>query len=217
MQAVPRSPGRGFTGAGRYALANHLAGIGSSSVAGDFNFGHFGYGAGGGRNDGCANGNRQYTAACQIALYAQLLPCLVKLLWKWGTLPLVPPGEIPYFLMALVLLLMSLGMILLIRRMAQREDGLMSAQWQNKLATVLLWLAGFLIIGILAAFLGYMLYKGLPVLSFDFIFGKPSDITAGGGVGPQFFNTFYILGLSHALFSAFSGGGRHLSGRVCRE
>ena len=68
----------------------------------------------------------------------------------------------------------------------------MSAQWQNKLATAVLWLAGFLIIGILAAFLGYMLYKGLPVLSFDFIFGKPSDITAGGGVGPQFFNTFYI-------------------------
>ncbi|MDD3156874.1 phosphate ABC transporter permease PstA [Anaeromusa sp.] len=76
----------------------------------------------------------------------------------------------------------------------------MSAQWQNKLATGVLWLAGFLIIGILAAFLGYMLYKGLPVLSFDFIFGKPSDITAGGGVGPQFFNTFYILGLS-MLFS----------------
>ena len=76
----------------------------------------------------------------------------------------------------------------------------MSAQWQNKLATGVLWLAGFLIIGILAAFLGYMLYKGLPVLSFDFIFGTPSDITAGGGVGPQFFNTFYILGLS-MLFS----------------
>ena len=76
----------------------------------------------------------------------------------------------------------------------------MSAQWQNKLATGVLWLAGFLIIGILAAFLGSMLYKGLPVLSFDFIFGKPSDITAGGGVGPQFFNTFYILGLS-MLFS----------------
>ena len=76
----------------------------------------------------------------------------------------------------------------------------MSAQWQNKLATGVLWLAGFLIIGILAAFLGYMLYKGLPVLSFDFIFGNPSDITAGGGVGPQFFNTFYILGLS-MLFS----------------
>ena len=76
----------------------------------------------------------------------------------------------------------------------------MSAQRRNKFAAGVLWLAGFLIIGILAAFLGYMLYKGLPVLSFDFIFGKPSDITAGGGVGPQFFNTFYILGLS-MLFS----------------
>lgn len=72
----------------------------------------------------------------------------------------------------------------------------MNAKTVDHIATFFMWLTGFVILGILAAFLGYILYKGLPVLSFDFIFGKPSDIEAGGGVGPQLFNSFYILLLS---------------------
>lgn len=70
----------------------------------------------------------------------------------------------------------------------------------DKIATLIMWAAGLLIVAILAAFLGWMLVRGLPVLSFDFITGMPSDIRAGGGVGPQFFNSFYILFLS-LLFS----------------
>lgn len=66
----------------------------------------------------------------------------------------------------------------------------------DKLATAGMWLAGLLILGILAVFLFYILYKGLPVLSWSFISGRPSDISAGGGVGPQLFNSFYILLLS---------------------
>ncbi|WP_378955322.1 phosphate ABC transporter permease PstA [Pelosinus sp. sgz500959] len=76
----------------------------------------------------------------------------------------------------------------------------MSARLINKLATVVMWLAAIVILGILIAFLFFILYKGVPVLSLDFIFGKPSEIQAGGGVGPQFFNSFYILFLS-LLFS----------------
>lgn len=76
----------------------------------------------------------------------------------------------------------------------------MSARMMDKLATVVMWLAAIVILGILAAFLCYILFKGLPVLSWDFIFGKPSEIQAGGGVGPQLFNSFYILFLS-LLFS----------------
>ncbi len=72
----------------------------------------------------------------------------------------------------------------------------MSAKFFDKLATLLMWLAGIVILGILAAFLLYILYKGVPVLSWDFIFGKSSDIQAGGGVGAQLFNSFYILLLS---------------------
>jgi phosphate transport system permease protein len=70
-----------------------------------------------------------------------------------------------------------------------------SRQW-DKFVTACLWLTGFFIIALLAVFLGYILIKGLPVLSWNFIFGQSSDITAGGGVGAQFFNTFYILFLS---------------------
>jgi phosphate transport system permease protein len=76
----------------------------------------------------------------------------------------------------------------------------MSAKTTDKLATGIMWFAGMLILAILAAFLVYMLAKGLPVLSWDFITGKPSDMRAGGGVGPQLFNSFYILFLS-LLFS----------------
>lgn len=76
----------------------------------------------------------------------------------------------------------------------------MSARMIDKLATVVMWLAAIVILGILVAFLVYILYKGVPALSWNFIFGKPSEIQAGGGVGPQLFNSFYILFLS-LLFS----------------
>ncbi|GMA99101.1 phosphate ABC transporter permease PstA [Pelosinus sp. IPA-1] len=72
----------------------------------------------------------------------------------------------------------------------------MSAKIVDKVATMAMWFAGIVILGILAAFLLFILYKGVPVLSWDFIFGRSSDIEAGGGVGGQLFNSFYILILS---------------------
>ncbi len=75
-----------------------------------------------------------------------------------------------------------------------------------------MWLAGFAILGILAAFLVYILYKGLPVLSWNFVTGMSSDIRAGGGVGPQLFNSFYILFLSLAFSLPVAvGGGIYLA------
>ncbi len=74
----------------------------------------------------------------------------------------------------------------------------MNTKVQNQLARTCLWLVGFFILGLLAAFLGYLLYKGLPVLSPHFIFGKSSDMMAGG-VGSQLFNSFYMLFLSMAI------------------
>lgn len=75
----------------------------------------------------------------------------------------------------------------------------MNAKLENKIAKAGLWLIGLFILALLAAFLGYILYQGLPVLSFHFIFGKSSDIMAGGGVGGQLFNSFYMLFLSMAV------------------
>ncbi len=88
----------------------------------------------------------------------------------------------------------------------------MKAAVYDKLATMILWLAGFMIIAILAAFLGYMLWKGLPVLSWDFITGRSSDISAGGGVGAQLFNSLYILLLSMGFsLPAAIGAGIYLA------
>ena len=75
----------------------------------------------------------------------------------------------------------------------------MSSQIQNRIAVAGLWCAGFFILALLAVFLGYILYKGLPVLNLHFILGRSSDITAGGGVGAQLFNSFYMLLLSMAV------------------
>lgn len=67
-----------------------------------------------------------------------------------------------------------------------------SKRFADTLATVLLWGAGFVILGLLVFFLVYILGQGFKVLSLDFVFGPASE----GGVGPQLFNTFYILCLS---------------------
>ena len=75
----------------------------------------------------------------------------------------------------------------------------MNTKLQNQIARGGLWLVGFFILGLLAAFLGYLLYKGLPVLSPHFILGKSSDMMAGGGVGSQRFNSLYMLFLSMAI------------------
>lgn len=86
------------------------------------------------------------------------------------------------------------------------------ARLLDQAANVVLWLSGVAILGILAAFLIYILYKGLPILTWNFITGASSDIRAGGGVGAQFFNSFYILFLS-MLFSipVAIGGGIYLA------
>lgn len=72
----------------------------------------------------------------------------------------------------------------------------MSSKTVSQMAQVFLWAVGILLIAVLTIFIGYILYQGLPVLTPNFLLGMPSDTEAGGGVGPQLFNTFYILFLS---------------------
>ncbi|HYF95205.1 MAG TPA: phosphate ABC transporter permease PstA [Symbiobacteriaceae bacterium] len=80
------------------------------------------------------------------------------------------------------------------------------ARLADRIATVLLWAAGLLILAILAAFLIRILGRGLPHLSWQFLTTRPRSMEAGGGVGPELFNTFYITGLS-LLFSLPVGVG----------
>ncbi|MBC5809934.1 MAG: phosphate ABC transporter permease PstA [Candidatus Eremiobacteraeota bacterium] len=45
----------------------------------------------------------------------------------------------------------------------------------------------------LAALVGYLIYLGGSAISWHFLTGMSSEMNAGGGVGPQIYNSFYIL------------------------
>ncbi|MBS4174353.1 phosphate ABC transporter permease PstA [Bacillus sp. FJAT-49736] len=69
----------------------------------------------------------------------------------------------------------------------------------DRIFTGLLWVVSLFIVGILLVILYFILSKGLRHLSFSFLFGLPSEINAGGGIGPFLFNSFYILVISLAV------------------
>jgi phosphate transport system permease protein len=63
----------------------------------------------------------------------------------------------------------------------------------DSIATVVLWAMATSIIVLLGAFIIYMIYLGWSALTPSFIFGVPQETTAGGGIGPEIYNSFYIL------------------------
>jgi phosphate transport system permease protein len=68
-------------------------------------------------------------------------------------------------------------------------------RYADVLATVVLWTMAMSIIVMLAAFVIYLLYLGFHSLSWQFLTGPPSQ-GAGGGIGPEIYNSFYILVLT---------------------
>ncbi|GAC1545990.1 MAG: phosphate ABC transporter permease PstA [Candidatus Velthaea sp.] len=76
------------------------------------------------------------------------------------------------------------------------DAGVKSRRLVDSLATGILWLMASSIIVMLAAFIIYLFYLGGHALSWSFIFGLPTETTAGGGIGPEIYNSFYILVLT---------------------
>ncbi|MFZ4450533.1 phosphate ABC transporter permease PstA [Salibacterium aidingense] len=72
----------------------------------------------------------------------------------------------------------------------------MNPKVTDKMATGVFSGFAVLIIAVLGGLLGYIIYHGLPQLTLDFLTSRPSSFQAGGGVGPQLFNSFYILFLT---------------------
>ncbi|MDN5345129.1 MAG: phosphate transport system permease protein [Clostridia bacterium] len=72
----------------------------------------------------------------------------------------------------------------------------MNARLADRLATVFFWLGAVIIILLLAALVGYLLFQGGRWLDPGFITRPPENLKAGGGVGPQLFNSFYLLFLA---------------------
>jgi len=73
------------------------------------------------------------------------------------------------------------------------SPGVRARKLADQVATVVLWLMASSIILLLALFIVYMFYLGARYLTPSFIFGMPAETSAGGGVGPEIYNSFYIL------------------------
>ncbi len=68
---------------------------------------------------------------------------------------------------------------------------------QDKIATVVLTAIVGLVITMLAAIVLYILVSGAGKLfDISFLTGKPQQFKAGGGIGPELFNSFYLLFLT---------------------
>ena len=88
----------------------------------------------------------------------------------------------------------------------------MNAKQANKIASAVLYaIAGFVIL-ILAALLGYILYQGVPHLSWHFLTSPATAFTAGGGIGIQLFNSLYLLIITMIIsFPIALGAGIYLN------
>lgn len=71
--------------------------------------------------------------------------------------------------------------------------GIRARRMTDQIATVVLWTMASSVILLLALFIIYMFYLGARYMTPQFIFGLPKETTAGGGVGPEIYNSFYIL------------------------
>ncbi len=76
------------------------------------------------------------------------------------------------------------------------SDNARSRRLTDRIATALLWAAASAVVGLLVIFVIYLFVKGASAITPHFLFGYPSSSDPGGGIGPEIFNSFYILVLT---------------------
>jgi phosphate transport system permease protein len=66
----------------------------------------------------------------------------------------------------------------------------------QKIMNVVFWAAGLVTVLILLVIIGYVLIKGLPVFSWEFIFGNPIDSGRSGGIFPFIVSSIYVTAVA---------------------
>lgn len=88
----------------------------------------------------------------------------------------------------------------------------MNAKRVDKIATGVINVIAGIIVLILAGLLGYILVRGVPHISWHFLTSPAKAFQAGGGIGIQLFNSFYLLVLAMLISVPISlGAGIYLS------
>lgn len=76
---------------------------------------------------------------------------------------------------------------------------MISPRNSDRIATMIFYLIAFLVSALLVALIGYILYHGLRVINWHFLISPPNPFEAGGGIGPQIFNSLMLLILTMLL------------------
>ena len=88
----------------------------------------------------------------------------------------------------------------------------MHAKKIDKIATGVLYAIAGIIVTILASLILYILVRGLPHVSWTFLTSKSSSYQAGGGIGIQLYNSFFLLVITLIIsFPLSLGAGIYLS------
>ena len=69
----------------------------------------------------------------------------------------------------------------------------MNAKKIDKIAISTLYAIAGIIVTILAALILYILVRGIPHISWSFLTSRSSSYKAGGGIGVQLYNSFFLL------------------------
>lgn len=88
----------------------------------------------------------------------------------------------------------------------------MNTKLIDKIFTTIIYLISGIVLILLISLIGYILFKGRNFLDFNFLLGSPKVMESGGGIGPQIFNSFYMLIISLMISIPFGlGGGIYLA------
>lgn len=93
----------------------------------------------------------------------------------------------------------------------------MNAKLKDKIWTGVLYVTSGFVVILLVALISYILIKGGDCLRPSFLFGNPKVGEAGGGIGPQLFNSFYMLIVSLLISVPFGVGAGIYLAEYARE
>ncbi|MDO7906111.1 phosphate ABC transporter permease PstA [Paenibacillus sp. JX-17] len=63
----------------------------------------------------------------------------------------------------------------------------------DKIATFVICFFALLIVAVLVGLIGFIMFRGLSHISWHFLTSKPQTMRIGGGIGPQLFNSVFLL------------------------
>ncbi|PKM82590.1 MAG: phosphate ABC transporter, permease protein PstA [Firmicutes bacterium HGW-Firmicutes-14] len=83
---------------------------------------------------------------------------------------------------------------------------MISVKTTQKIAKTALWIAGLSTVAILIMVIGYVLFEGIPVMSWEFLTDKPRKMGSKGGIFPIIVATVYFTALTLAIAAPIGVG-----------